>query len=42
MKAWIQLLADLTVVVSALTLIVLGTARAMLDKYDTPMTWDEE
>lgn len=42
MTGWMMLLADLTVVASALTLIVLGTAKAMLEEYDTPMTWDEE
>lgn len=39
---WMLLLADLTVVAAAMTLIALGTAKAMLEEYDTPMTWDEE
>lgn len=39
---WMTLLADMTVVVSTLMLIVLCTAKAMMDEYDTPMTWDEE
>lgn len=42
MTGWISLLADLTVVAAALTLIALGTAKAVLEEYDTPMTWDEE